>query len=149
MAFKKKSGSRFKIEKKRVISEENAVAQVIKFCEKYDLDVEPEEGEINEALDSFLSAITEYVSLGYLSFDLEKMEITQKLQDPPADVAELVYQKIGGRQKRAMDGFGSDEHYAKVYALMGSACGMDGNAIQKLSGVDIKVVEALGLAFLA
>lgn len=148
MKKKLKSGSRFKVEKKRKISEENAVVEVQKFCERYDLDTEPVEGEINKALESFLDSVTEYVSLGYLEFNHDKFEITQHLQDPPGDVKELVYGQIGGAQKRAMDGYGSDEHYGKVYALMGSACGLE-EAIEKLKGVDLKVVEALGLAFLA
>lgn len=145
---KKRKESRFRIEKDRKISEQNAVEQVKKFCKMYDIDPEPVEGEVNDNLEAILDAITEYVSLGYLEFK-DDFSIVQHLQDPPGDVHEITYNKITGRQKRAMDGFDETEQYAKIYALMGSASGLGATAVESLKGIDLKVMEGLGLTFLS
>lgn len=138
--------SKFKTKKKTKISIETATEQVIGFCERYDIDPEPEGGELNESLEAILEALVEYVSLGYLEFN-EDFSITQHLQYPPGDVKEIKYNRINGKMKRAMDGFKATEQYGKIYALMGASSGM-GDIIENLQGVDLKVLEGIGLTFL-
>lgn len=145
---KKRKESRYKIEKVRIISEESAIEEIKKFCKRYDIDTEPIDGEINENLERTLDALTEYVSLGYLEF-AEDFTIIQHLQYPPGDVKTVEYKKITGKLKRAMDGYSEDENNGKVQALMGAASGVGIEGIEKLKGVDLKVVEALGVAFLS
>lgn len=145
---KKRKTSRFKIEKERKISEESAIEEVKIFCKRYDLDAEPVDGEINETLESTLEIITEYVSLGYLEFDNENFSITQHLQYPPGDVSKVIYKRITGKLKRVMDGYEDNENNGKIQALMGSSSGLGIEGIEKLQGVDLKVMEALGMAFL-
>ena len=148
MIKKKKKASRYKFEKTRIVSEESAIAIVTKFCQRYDIDPEPTEGEVNANLEAILDAMTEYVSLGYLELN-EDGSVVQHLQEPPADVKELKYAPITGQQKRAMDEYEAKENNARVQALMGSACGLDGDMMSHLEGVDLKVMEAVGLAFLS
>lgn len=139
--------SKFKTTKKTKISVENAIEQVKGFCERYDIDPEPEGGELNEALEGILDALVEYVSLGYLEFN-DDFSITQHLQYPPGDVKEIKYNRINGKMKRAMDGFKEIEQYGKIYALMGASCGLGGDLVENLKGVDLKVLEGIGLTFL-
>lgn len=145
---KKKTHSRFRIEKTLKISEASAIEEVKTFCKRYDLDTEPVDGEINETLESILEVITEYVSLGYIEFDHENFSITQHLQYPPGDVSTVEYDRINGKRKRAMDGFEDTEQNGKIQALMGSSSGLGIEGMEKLQGVDLKVMEALGMAFL-
>ena len=52
------------------------------------------------------------------------LKVKQRLQDPPADMRELVYGKMMGKHKRASDGYEQNDRYARIYAILASLAGL-------------------------
>lgn len=140
--------SKFSLKKEYLISEEEATKTVVHFCEMYDIDVDAQDQKTAENTEGLLSSLVEFVRRGLVEVR-DDMKIVQHLQHAAGDVKEITYTKISGMQKRAMDHFGEREYYGKVYAILGSASGMTDTMISKLSGIDLKVAEVLGMLFLA
>ena len=53
------------------------------------------------------------------------------------------------KHKIVMDSYDAKAFYKRAYALMGSLSGLGDDAMRLLRGVDLQVVEALGIVFLA
>lgn len=137
----------FENEKKFKISDEVAYKQIKQLCKKYDIEAKDIEGEDNGTISGLLEALVEYVRLGYLEIK-ENCEITQHLVDTPGEYKALDYGIIGGKARRATDGFDENEKRGKVYALLDSICKQGKGLIENLTGVDNKVAEMLGMVFL-
>lgn len=138
--------SKFSITKMKEtkISYEAALDQVRKFCFDFDIDVDATDDKEQRAhMENVLNALTEYVSRGLVEFG-EGYVITQHIKSGDT----ITYQVVDGNKKTVMDGYGKDENYAKLYAVLGAASGLGADAIKKLSGTDLKVAEGLALAFL-
>ena len=135
-------------EERYLLSEESALEQVRQFCLKFDVDIDSAKDKKEYArIENLLETLLEFVRLGYIEIH-DNYSITQHIQDPPGEVVQLNYKKITGEQKLAMDGKDENDRYEMLYACLGAACGLGDMAIRKLSGTDLKVAEALGLAFL-
>ena len=144
--------SKFSIRKRKdyKISEQTAMDQVIDLCEKFDIDIEAtEDKKTKKNMESLLNAIVEYIRRGFLEFK-DDGSIVHHLQNAPEGNENPVinYKKITGAQKLVMDGFEENDQWAKMYAVLGSASELGENAIKKLSGIDLKVAEALTIFFL-
>lgn len=132
------------------ISEKVAMDQVLDLCEKFDVDVEAiQDKKQKKNFESMLNALLEYIRRGFLEFN-DDGSITHHLQDAPEGNENPVinYKKLTGAQKLVMDGFEETDQWGKLYAVLGSASGFGENAIKKLSGIDLKVAEALTIFFL-
>lgn len=130
------------------LSEEAGLKILHDFCFKFDIDIDAaEDRDEVKRIEKLLNVLLEYVRLGYVEIH-DDYSITQHLQNPSGEVVKLEYKKITGEQKLAMDGFGENERYAMIYACLGAASGLGDSAIKKMIGIDLKVAEALSLAFL-
>jgi len=145
---KKRQKSKFQIEKGMPISEKVAMDQTVQFCKRYDIDIGAMTAETAETAEEYLDAIVEYVRRGYIKFEKD-FSITQILQDHYSDdIKEITYKKIGGKAKRAMDGYEKTEYYGKTYAVLGKASGLGEDIIEELTGTDLKIAEVIGMLFL-
>ena len=125
--------SKFAIEKKYVLAEENALIPLLQLLQAYDFDIE---GEINKETkqikETIAESLLEYFRLGYLSLDDDGITIIQKLKNPPANVKEIKYTEFKGEHKMAMDKFKADQMQSKAFALVGAVSGLGIDGIKKL-----------------
>jgi hypothetical protein len=133
------------------ISEETAEKSVKELISYYHVDV----ANIPDAKDRrSVEASLNYLQGAYGAGHLENiregavLKVKQHLQDPPAEMRELVYGKMLGRHKRASDGYEQNDRYARIYAILGALSGNPPEVIEALSKVDCDLAEALGLVFL-
>lgn len=142
--------SKFSIEdkKKYKLSEEAALEVVKDFCVKFDIDIDAiDDKRQKKQMENLLSSLADFVRRGFVEIN-QDYSIVQHLQAAPGEVVTINYKRITGEQKLAMDGKDENEQYAKLYACLGAASGLGEAAIKKLSGIDLKIAEALSLAFL-
>lgn len=134
------------------IPKENAEDQVQLFLDYYDID--PEEDAANkahmESMKASIKKLVKHVARGRLEISQGKdgIEITQFIQFPINDVSELKYKVLTGRNKGQMKNADEADQHGKIYSLVGSLTNWTGDSIAKLQGVDISVVECLGVLFL-
>ncbi len=142
--------SKFSLAKRKnyVLSEEAALEIVLNACEAFDIDIDAtEDKKQKKNLENLLNALLDFVKRGFIEID-EDFKITQNLQNAPGGVVTIDYKKITGKQKLAMDGKDDTDQYSKMYAVLGASSGLGEDAIQKLSGIDLKVAESLTIFFL-
>ncbi len=133
------------------ISEETAEKAVKELIVYYHVDV----GNIptnkdRRDVEAALNSLQKSYRAGYLENIREGgvLKVKQHLQDPPADMRELVYGKMMGKHKRASDGYEQNDRYARIYAILASLAGLPLEVMEGMSKVDLDVAEALGLVFL-
>lgn len=130
-----------------LLSEESAIEQVVDLVTYYDIDVEKISDEKSrEAFEKMLDNLTENIRLGTLEITREKdnkMVVVQHLSGGDS----LRYGELGAKHKLAMDRVPRDEQYKRIYALMGSLCGLGSTVIEKLPVKDLSLVEVLGTVF--
>ena len=133
------------------LSEEAARAQVLELLEFYGIDVDAiTEDERKRATESMLDALVRYFRLGFLEVvKAPTFKVVQHLQRAPGEVTTIEYTEIQGKHKIVMDSYDAKAFYKRAYALMGSLSGLGDDAMRLLRGVDLQVVEALGIVFLA
>jgi len=140
-------GSKFSITamKQNKLSADAALEQVKRFCFEYDIDVDSiDDRKQKRNMENILGILLEYVQRGLVEF-LDDGNIRQHIG---SGVEPITYKRITGAQKLAMDGYEETQRYAMMYAVLGAASGLGEDAIKKLSGTNLKVAEALALAFL-
>lgn len=141
--------SKYSINKdeKFILSEESANAEVKKFLTYYDIDIDSTTDEkIVTMFERSLDAVTRYVRRGVLEIAEDADgKVTVIHHIPKAEP--IVYGELGAKHKLAMDRVPAEESYRRIYALMGSLCGLGQSAIEKMSAKDLAVVEVLGTVF--
>lgn len=137
-------------EKKYILAEEAAFEQVMELLEYYDIDVEkmPEEGEgisPKAAFERALDQLTEYFRTGQVELNRDKdgkLEVVHHL----AGSETVTFREVNAKAKLAMDRV-KGTGYSRIYAFMGSLCGLGSAAIEKMPPRDLAVVEVLGTVF--
>ena len=129
-------------EKENKISRESAEGQIKGFCDFYDLDVEAMTDAMRGAHEEACNRLVRHIIKGRLQFEGSKVTQTTK------DEKTLVYGVLKGKHKVEMAKCGSEDTAVKIYALCASLTGLHPTGIHKFEGVDLSVVECLGMLFL-
>lgn len=135
------------------LSEESARDQVIDLLDYYDIDIEKapdtvgEDGGMSprEALERALDQLTAYVRRGRVEIERDadnRIKVRQTLSKGEP----LEFREVNAHAKLAMDR-AKGKGYGRLYAMMGSLCGLGETAITKLPARDLAVVEILGTVF--
>lgn len=131
-----------------ILAEEPAHEQIIDLLEYYDIDVAASGDEKAVAgMEAVLDTLTTFVRRGVLEVKWDakgKIEVLHTLSTGDT----LTYHEINSQAKLAMEKFDAKAGYSRVYAFMGSLCGLGKTAIEKLSAKDLNVVEILGTVFI-
>ena len=132
------------------LSRETGDAAVAELLGYYGINLGVLADDQREAIEAMCARLSGYYRLGLVENIREGgvLKVKQHLQDPPGEVREIVYGRIGGKHRLAGDRYKENERYAKLYAIMGSLSGLGETGIVALSGVDLSVVEVLGILFL-
>jgi hypothetical protein len=147
--FKLKEIQEYKMDKdKYKLSKETAQAELQKMLDYYEIDIdEIEDKELKKAIKAGYDRLIKAVRLERLQVITEDgIKIIQKLKSNGSTVE---YREIDGKSKMAMAGKDEKDYYGKSYALMGSLSGLGENVISNMKGVDLSLVETLGMIFLA
>lgn len=127
------------------LSEESARAEWAKFLEHYEIDLDSIKDERNRAvMQGVHDTAVKNIRLGRLEV-LDGGKLKQTLK---SSGAELVWDEIGARHKIAMDAHADGKNYNKTYGLAGALTGLGQAGIERLTGVDMSLVEVLGAIFL-
>jgi Glu-tRNA(Gln) amidotransferase subunit E-like FAD-binding protein len=139
---------RGKMEDKYSLSKESAQAELRKMLDYYEIDIdEIEDKELKKAIKAGYDRLIKAVRLERLQVVTENgIKIIQTLKSNGSTVE---YREIDGKSKMAMAGKDEKDYYGKSYALMGSLSGLGENVISNMKGVDLSLVETLGMIFLA
>jgi plasmid stabilization system protein ParE len=130
------------------VSSQNARIQLEKMFDYYEIDIdEIEDKELKRAIKGGYERLVKAIRLGRLEINLEDgIKIIQTTRNSGT---KITYREIDGVAKSAMAGKEEKDYYGKSYALMGSLCDLGEAAIKKLKGVDLSLVEVLGMIFLS
>jgi len=141
--------------KENIISEENAVQQVMILLERYDIDLDSDYGgnESKEfiAMTQTVDNIVKGVMKGALEIFEENGEVKVKqiIQNSSENstVKELVYGECKGKHHISMKDGGNRQ--SQLLSLMSSMCETNGGfaAIEQLRSSDLKYLEYLSLLF--
>lgn len=129
------------------LSKESAKNELKKMLDYYEIDIdEIEDEQLKNVILQGYDRMIKAVRLGRLQVKLENgIEIIQTLRNGTV----IKYREIDGEAKAQMAGKKPDDMYGKSYALMGALSEEGESAIKKLKGVDLSLVEVLGMIFLA
>ena len=140
------------MENKNKLPREIAEKQVDLFLDFYDIDIEEDatDTQNRNALNAAKRKLVKHVMRGRIEItgDDDDLKVKQIFKTPVNDVSELNYKVIGGVAKKQMKNAEDSDISGKIYALIGSLTGWNGNSVAKLTGVDMSAVESLGLLFL-
>lgn len=138
-----------KPETEKKLSEEVATEQLMELLGYYDVDIARIEDEAErQKLERVFDQLRDYIREGKIEIrrgEKEKLEVAQNTSAG----SQIVYTEVGGPAKLAMDKHPGAQHYARVYALLGSLSSLGSAGIQKLPAKDLAVAEILGSVFLA
>lgn len=132
-----------------VLSEEVAIEQVNELLGYYDIDLEAlldGSEQTGNAFEKALDHVARGFRKGALTLDYTpdgKIQVVQKL----GNGSELTYSEIAAKNKIAMEKFDPQAGYSRIYAFMGSLCGIGKAGIEKLGPQDLAIVEVLGTVF--
>jgi hypothetical protein len=128
-------------------SAETARGEIQKILDWYLVDLADMTNEKEKsAVMMSIDRLTRAVRAGLLEVKTEAgLQVVQILKSGK-DV--ITYEEIGGEAKCSMDGIPVENHYTRMYTLLGSLSGLGFAAIKKLKGVDNSVAESLGTLFL-
>lgn len=128
-----------------VLSEESAMDQMQEIVDYYD--IEPDKmGDAAAGFETALDNVVDFIRRGVVEVSRDakdKLVIKHTL----ASGEVLNYTEINAKAKLAMDKFDRKENYRRLYAFMGSLCGLGSAGIEKLSARDLTTVEVLGTVF--
>lgn len=131
------------MEREFKLTEEDARTQVQAFLDHYDFDpADLDDSSARVNVEQALKGLIKQVRRGKLEFRPDGTA-TQTLEGGTT----MVYAELGAQAKKSMKGDTTD-FYGKIYALAGALTGLGETAILKLKGVDMSIVENLGLVFL-
>jgi Glu-tRNA(Gln) amidotransferase subunit E-like FAD-binding protein len=138
----------FMDKEKYTLAKELAENELQKMLDYYEIDIdEIEDKELKKAIKAGYDRLIKAVRLERLQVITENgIKIIQTLKSNKSTVE---YREIDGKSKMAMAGKDEKDYYGKSYALMGSLSGLGENAISNMKGVDLSLVETLGMIFLA
>ena len=116
----------------------------------YDIDPDDANESMRDAVKSSVAKIKKCVKRGILEVGNGKLGpiIIHKLQNSEAENQTVEYGTMTGNNKLEMDKKEIKEAYGRNYALMASLAGLAPDAIRKFRGVDLSIVESLGVIFL-
>lgn len=133
------------------ISREVAEQQLQELLDYYELDedcfVDEKQSDIyTQTCERLKKAIMK----GRLSVTNEDgIKVKQYLKNAyDGEVKEFEYAELAGKHKLSMGKKKDNDHYGRMYALVGSLTGMGETAIGKLKGPDLSTAECLGFLFL-
>ncbi len=137
------------------ISEDSALEQIVDILDYYDIPIERfEQSEKSEtAGENILESLTVFFRTGQLQSNRDEngvLKITQTTQTG----TKIEYEEIKAKHKKVMDKYDPNrENYKRMYAFLGSLCGLGSDAIEQLKTGgkqnDLAVAEILGTLFLA
>lgn len=131
-----------------ILSKESAENELKKMMDYYEIDIkEIDDKDLKKAISQGYERLIKAVRLGRLKIKTESgIQVIQTLR---SNGTEITYREIDGKAKASMAGKDDKDYYGRAYALMGSLCGLGESAILALKGVDLSLVEVLGLIFLS
>jgi Glu-tRNA(Gln) amidotransferase subunit E-like FAD-binding protein len=144
----KKLKELFMDKEKYTLAKELAENELQKMLDYYEIDIdEIEDKELKKAIKAGYDRLIKAVRLERLQVVTEDgIKIIQTLK---SNGSTMEYREIDGKSKMAMAGKDEKDYYGKSYALMGSLSGYGENVISNMKGVDLSLVETLGMIFLA
>jgi hypothetical protein len=135
-----------------VISEENAMAQVMLFLRSYDFDIDSIEKDGQKTMELNTDRLLRYVMNGQIEIEEidgeTKVKLNIKNKTKKNTVDQLVFGEVTGRHKAEMKPT-SNEH-ERMTQLMGALCETAGGtaAIEQLRKGDRKALEVIAPYFL-
>jgi len=130
-----------------ILGKKAAENELEKMLDYYEIDIdEIEDKDLKRAIKQGYDRLIKAVRLGRLEVKLEDgIKVIQKTRSGTV----IEYEEIDGNAKTAMAGKQEGDYYGKSYALMGSLSKLGESAIKQLKGVDLSLVEVLGMIFLS
>lgn len=145
--------SKYALKKKEpVISHENALAQMMLFLERYEIDIESFDDEEQKQLERNTDQVVKYIMQGRI--EIEEIEgevkVTLNIQNRSkgSTIEKLVFGEVQGKHKAQMKK-DANEH-SRMNQLMGAVCQTAGghSAVEQLRTGDRKALEAIAVYFL-
>jgi hypothetical protein len=134
------------MENKLKLSEKSAKENLQKMLDYYEIDIDDiEEKEVRRAVKSGLKRLIKSMMKGRLEIKIEEeFQVIQTTKNGE----KIIYREIDGKAKTSMANKEEKDYYGKSYALMGSLSNLGESAITSMKGVDLSLVEVLGMIFL-
>jgi len=137
----------------QVISEEVAQNEFQNVLDFYDIDFDDiKEERVKNGMESSMRKIIRAIRKGNLTIKENPegvpiiIQTLRRRQDKMPETIE--YGEPGGKAKIAMSKAADNDHYGKLYALLGSISGLGHAKITMLKGVDMSLAECIGTIFL-
>jgi hypothetical protein len=134
------------------LSEESATAEFNRFMEYYEIDVsgasEGAPDDFVEMIEPAVNRIIKAIRLGRLEIGDDGCTLVQTLRNPPGEATTITYGEVSGKAKVAMKGKDINDHFGRMYSMLGSMSGLGESAIMGLKSVDLSLAESLGVLFL-
>ena len=136
---------------KYVLSKDAAEKVIEDMFEYLEIDIdEIEEKDTKDMIKKNIGRVIKAVRLGRLEIKHEGgFKVIQHLRNDTDKQNSLTFKVPGAIAKKAMADKNPNDFYGRIYAMMGSACGLGEAAIDKLDPIDLSVVEVLGAIFLS
>ena len=134
------------------ISEDSALEQIVEILDYYDIPFErlEEDKRTARAGDGLLDSLISYFRRGQLTINRTENDILNIIQTTQSGT-KLEYQEVKAKHKKAMDKY-KEEDDRRIYAFLGSLCGLGSDAIEQLKTGgrqnDLACAEILGTLFL-
>lgn len=135
-------------DEKYVLGKEAAEKVIQSMLDFLEIDVdEIEDKDTKKMIKQNYHRLVKAVRLGRLEVtNTDGFKVTQHLRNGKDS---LTFKPAGAIAKKAMADKSQTDFYGRIYAMMGSSCGMGESAMDKLDPVDLSVVEVLGAIFLS
>ena len=131
------------------LSKETAKEVLDKFFVRLRMNINTiEDKDIKSMVKKSIPRLVDSIRRGDLEFISDEGDYRIKLNLVDGENS-IEFKIPGAIAKKAMGEKPMTDLYGRIYALMGSACGMGEGAIDKLDLVDLPIVEVLGSIFLA
>ena len=134
--------------KTTVISKESAETTLKDFYDYYDVDLSALDEEKSKSLKSHKEKLLAAVQRGRLEITRDKNDDIIVIQHVGSASEKLEYTSQVGKAFLAMKKYDTNDHMGRAYAMLGSLCGLNAEAISQLKPIDLKVAIALGLTFI-
>ncbi len=129
---------------KNKISQESAEAQMKKFFDYYDFDIEEDvlNSAARNAVKTAAQRIKKAIRKGLVEIeDVEGIKVSQTVKGE-----KISYKELDGHCKITSDKY--EGEYAKIYAMAGYLTGLGLEGIKELKGKDLSIAESIGMLFL-
>lgn len=130
------------------ISEESAREQVEILLDFYDIDPEHLPSDQANIVNTCVRKLTKSIMAGRLEVTKDENNRPNVTQSTSSG-EEISYRVLSGKHREETSKVEKENnHYGKIYAMLGSMSGLGRSAISQLEGPDLTTAEALGLLFL-